>query len=78
MASSGPFIPDQALTVVRSAAEALVLDGTVTQANVGPDFISLWAIESEARARQIAAAFHAAVHGLQQLYIAVPSQRGRA
>jgi hypothetical protein len=35
-------------------------------------------IESEEKAREIAAAFHAALHGLQQLYIAVPSQRGRA
>ncbi|MET8780196.1 hypothetical protein [Streptomyces sp. NPDC004589] len=78
MTSSGPTIPDQAVTVLQSAAEALVLAGTVTQANIAPDYISMWAIEKEARAREIAAAFHAALHGLGQLYIAVPSERGRA
>ncbi|MCQ4042998.1 hypothetical protein ACFOSC_13825 [Streptantibioticus rubrisoli] len=78
MASSGPTIPDQAVTVLQSAVEALVSAGTATQANIGPDYISMWAIENEERAREIAAAFHAALLGLQQLYTAVPSQRGRA
>ncbi|MET7795803.1 hypothetical protein [Streptomyces decoyicus] len=78
LASSEPTIPDQAVTVLQSAAESLVSAGTVMQANVGPDYISMWAIESEERARELAAAFHAALHGLQQLHIAVPSQRGRA
>ncbi|KOU52165.1 hypothetical protein ADK55_16850 [Streptomyces sp. WM4235] len=77
MTSSGPRIPDEAMTVLRSAAEALVLAGTVTQANIAPDYISLYPIETEERAREIAAGFHAALHGLQQLYIAVPSQRRR-
>ncbi|MER5522553.1 hypothetical protein [Streptomyces sp. NPDC002763] len=76
--SSGPTIPEQAVVVLRSAAEALVIAGTVTQASIAPDYISMRAIESEEKAREIAAAFHAALHGLRQLYIAVPSQRGRA
>lgn len=75
MSSSGPTIPDEAVTVLRSAAEALVLTDTVTQANIAPDYISMWAIETEQKAREIAAAFHAALHGLRQLYIAVPSRR---
>ncbi|MGW3487075.1 hypothetical protein [Streptomyces sp. NPDC001054] len=75
MSSSGPTIPDEAVTVLRSAAEALVLTDTVAQANIAPDYISMWAIETEQRAREIAAAFHAALHGLRQLYIAVPSRR---
>lgn len=78
MTSSGHRIPDEAVTVLRSAAEALVLTDTVTQASIAPDYISMWAIETEERAREIAAAFHAALHGLQQLYIAVPGQRRRA
>ncbi|MFJ6664008.1 hypothetical protein [Streptomyces sp. NPDC091383] len=75
MSSSGPTIPDEAVAVLRSAAEALVLTDTVTQANISPDYISMWAIESEQRAREIAAAFHAALQGLRQLYIAAPIQR---
>ncbi|MFJ2072618.1 hypothetical protein ACIOHF_26670 [Streptomyces albidoflavus] len=71
-ASSGPTLPEQAAAVLQSAVEALVSDGTVTQANVAPDYISMRAIESEQKAREIAAAFHAAMHGLRQLYIAVP------
>lgn len=78
MASSEPPIPDEAVIVLRSAAEALVLADTVTQANIAPDYISMWAIETEERAREIAAAFHAALHGLQQLHVAVPGQRRRA
>jgi hypothetical protein len=78
MTSSGPTIPDQAVAVLMSAAEALVLAGTVMEASVGPDYISMRAIESEEKAREIAAAFHAALHGLRQLYIALPRQRGRA
>ncbi|MFF9772011.1 hypothetical protein ACF1GT_36585 [Streptomyces sp. NPDC014636] len=73
--SSGPTIPDQAVAVLQSAAEALVVAGTVTQASIAPDYISMRAIEKEAKAREIAAAFHAALHGLRQLFIAVPSQR---
>ncbi|WP_369391308.1 hypothetical protein AB5J72_29455 [Streptomyces sp. CG1] len=78
MASSGPTIPDQAVAVLQSAVETLVVAGTVAQASIAPDYISMGAIETEAKARDIAAAFHAALHGLRQLYIAVPSQRGRA
>lgn len=78
MASSGPSVPEQAVTVLRSAAEALVVAGTVTDAHIGADYISMGPIESENRAREIAAAFHAALYGLQQLHIAVPSQRGTA
>ncbi len=78
MASSKPFVPEQAMTALRSAAEALVIAGTVTQANVEDDYISLWKIESEEKARELAAAFHAALYGLQQLHLAVPSQHGRA
>ncbi|QRX92032.1 hypothetical protein [Streptomyces noursei] len=74
-ASSKPIVPEQAVTVLRAAAEALVIAGTVTQANVGADYISMWQIESEKKAREIAAAFHAALYGLQQLHIAVPSQQ---
>lgn len=78
MASSKPILPDQAVTALQSAAEALVRAGTVTNASVGADYISMWPIESEEKAREIAAAFHAALYGLQQLHIVVPSQRGRA
>lgn len=77
MSCSGSAIPDEAVTVLRSAAEALVLSDTVTQANIAGEYISMWAIECEQRAREIAAAFHAALHGFRQLYIAVPSQRRR-
>lgn len=77
-ASRGPLIPEQSLAVLRSAVEALVLAGTVTQANIGPDYISLSAIEGEEKAREIAAAFHAALSGLHQLHITVPSTEGRA
>ncbi|MEU0139436.1 hypothetical protein ABZ203_06225 [Streptomyces albidoflavus] len=77
-ASSGPTLPEQAAAVLQSAVEALVSDGTVTQANVAPDYISMRAIESEQKAREIAAAFHAAMHGLRQLYIAVPVPRRKA
>ncbi|MDG9719416.1 hypothetical protein QC282_22870 [Streptomyces sp. DH24] len=75
MTSSGPTIPDEAVTVLGSAAEALVLTDTVTQASIAPGYISLRVIETEQRAREIAAAFHAAMHGLRLLYTAVPSQR---
>lgn len=75
MASSKPYVPDQAMKIVQSAAETLVLDGTVEQANIGADYISMWPIETEGRAREIAAAFHAALYGLQRLHMAVPSQR---
>ncbi|MEV5732213.1 hypothetical protein [Streptomyces sp. NPDC052292] len=73
--SSGSVIPDQAVAVLQSAAEALVVAGTVTQASIAPDYVSMRSIENEEKAREIAAAFHAALHGLRQLYIAVPSQR---
>ncbi|MET7794908.1 hypothetical protein ABZV25_14290, partial [Micrococcus luteus] len=39
LASSGPTIPDQAVAVLQSAVEVLVSDGTVTQANIAPDYI---------------------------------------
>lgn len=74
MASSKPYVTDQAMAVLRSAAEALVLDGTVEQANIGADYIAMWPIETEERAREIGAAFHAAMFGLQLLHIAAPSQ----
>ncbi|MCX4235368.1 hypothetical protein [Streptomyces ortus] len=74
MASRKPYVPDQAMAILQSAAEALVLDGTVEQANIGADYISMWPIETEERAREIAAAFHAAMYGLQLLHIAAPSQ----
>lgn len=73
MASRKPYVSDQALAVLQSAAEALVLDGTVEQANVGADYISLWPIATEERAREIGAAFHAAMYGLQLLRMAAPS-----
>ncbi|MER5747065.1 hypothetical protein ABT097_27820 [Streptomyces sp. NPDC002225] len=73
MASRKPYVPDQAMAALKSAAEALVLDGTVAQANIGVDYILMWPIGTEDKAREIAAAFHAAMHGLQQLYLAVPS-----
>ncbi|MFE0347060.1 hypothetical protein [Streptomyces griseoluteus] len=74
MASRKPYVPEQAMAVLQSAAEALVLDGTVEQANIGADYISMWPIETEERAREIGAAFHAAIYGLQLLHIAAPSQ----
>lgn len=74
MASRKPYMPEQAMAVLQSAAEALVLDGTVDQANIGADYISMWPIETEERARELGAAFHAAMHGLQLLHIAAPSQ----
>ncbi|MFG2224849.1 hypothetical protein [Streptomyces sp. NPDC048644] len=77
MASRKPYVPDQAVTVLQSAAEALVLDGTVAQANIGADYISMWPIETEERAREIGAAFQAAMYGLQRLHIVVPRPRGR-
>ncbi len=77
-ASSGPTIPEEAVSVLHSAVEVLVSDGTATQASIAPDYISMRAIESEQKAREIAAAFHAAMQGLRQLYIAVPVPRGRA
>ncbi|MFJ4690806.1 hypothetical protein [Streptomyces sp. NPDC088766] len=76
MASRKPYVSDQAMTVLQAAAEALVLDGTVEQANIGADYISMWPIETEERAREIGAAFHAAMYGLQLLRIAAPSQPG--
>ncbi|MEU0455614.1 hypothetical protein ABZ322_21900 [Streptomyces sp. NPDC006129] len=78
MSCSGPTIPDEAVTVLQAAVEALVLADTVAEASIAPDYISMRAIESERRAREIAAAFHAALHGFRQLYIAVPSGRRRA
>ncbi|MEU2956289.1 hypothetical protein [Streptomyces xanthochromogenes] len=77
MASSKPIIPEQAVGPLRSAAEALVIDGTVEKANIGRDYISMWPIEGEARAREIATAFHAAMHGLQLLHMATPGQHQR-
>jgi hypothetical protein len=75
MSCSGPTLPDEAVAVLRSAIEALVLADTVAEANIAAEYISMRAIESEQRAREIAAAFHAALHGFRQLYTAVPSQR---
>ncbi|MGJ7878412.1 hypothetical protein [Streptomyces rochei] len=75
MASRKPQVTDQAMTVLQSAVEALVLEGTVAQANIGADYISMWPIKTEEKARAIAAAFHAAMHGLQQLHIVIPRLR---
>ncbi|MFF5975732.1 hypothetical protein ACFY7C_29910 [Streptomyces sp. NPDC012769] len=75
MASRKPFVSDQAMTVLKAAAEALVVDGLVAQANIGADYISMWPIKTEEKARDIAAAFHAAMHGLQQLQSIVPQPR---
>jgi hypothetical protein len=72
---NGPTIPDEAVAVLRSVAETLVLTDVVTQANIAPDYISMWAIESERKAREIAAAFHAAMQGLRLLYTVVPTQQ---
>ncbi|MFI6344951.1 hypothetical protein [Streptomyces sp. NPDC050560] len=74
MASRKPYVSDKAMKILESAAETLVLDGTVEQANIGADYISMWPIETEGRAREIAAAFHAALYGLQLLHMTVPSQ----
>ncbi|MCC8336642.1 hypothetical protein LMJ38_11945 [Streptomyces sp. R1] len=74
MSSSKPYVPDHAMALLRSAVEALVLDGTAEQGSVGADQISLWPIETESRAREIAAAFHAAMYGLQQLHMTVPAR----
>jgi hypothetical protein len=72
MASRKPYVPARATEILQSAAEALVLDGTVTQANIGAEYISMWPIATEKRAREIAAAFHAAMYGLQQLHMTIP------
>lgn len=77
-ASSKPLIPDSAADVLKSAVEALVTDGTVTRGSVGADYISLGPIATEKRAREIAAAFHAAMYGLQQLQVIAPSPPERS
>ncbi|MFD8615388.1 hypothetical protein ACFV09_41995 [Streptomyces sp. NPDC059631] len=76
-ASSGPAIAEPGVAVLQSAVEVLVSAGTVAEANIGPDYISLRAIEGEQKAREIAAAFHAVMHGLRLLYLAVPAPRRR-
>ncbi|MFE6835275.1 hypothetical protein ACFVFI_10640 [Streptomyces sp. NPDC057705] len=73
--SRGPYVPDEAISALKSAAESLVLDGTVTQADIASDYISMWPIATEEKAREIAAAFHAAMHGLQQLQNIAPRPR---
>ncbi|GGU20766.1 hypothetical protein GCM10010259_08780 [Streptomyces daghestanicus] len=50
----------------------------MTEDSVEPDYISLRAIKSEERAWEVAAAFHAALHGLRQLCLVVPGVSGRA
>ncbi|MEV5978881.1 hypothetical protein [Streptomyces sp. NPDC052114] len=77
MASSKPYVPEQAMKILEAAAETLVLDGTVEQANIGADYISMWPIKTESRAREIGAAFHAAMYGPQQLHMTVPVQTGK-
>ncbi|WP_239935043.1 hypothetical protein [Streptomyces sp. CBG31] len=74
MTSRKAYVPDRAVAVLQSAAEELVLEGIVEQAHVGADYISMWPIETEERARKIGAAFHAATYGLQLLHIAAPGQ----
>ncbi|MFI9028849.1 hypothetical protein [Streptomyces sp. NPDC053560] len=78
MASSKPYVPDEAMAILNSKVDALVLNGTVEQVYIGADYISMWPIKTEERAREIGAAFHAAMHGLQQLHMAVPDQRAKS
>lgn len=77
-------------SVVADLGSEELLAGAVAAAEVGPggggdegrlvvsSYISMWPFESEKRAREIGAAFHAAMYGLQLLHIAVPSQREKS
>lgn len=73
MTKSQHVVPDETAEVMKSAVVELVATGAVADgAALGPDYVSIWKIESEERAREIAAAFHAAMYGLEQpLRIAV-------
>lgn len=76
---SRPLVAGQAGAVLQAAVDTLVATGVAAGgAYSGPEYISLRKIEGEERAREIAAAFHAAMYGLQQLHIAVPSSLGSA
>ncbi|HET6860018.1 MAG TPA: hypothetical protein VFH94_23360, partial [Streptomyces sp.] len=73
---SRPLITDEAAAPLGAAVEVLVRTGQVAGgANFGTEYIVMRGIEGEDRAREIASAFHAAMHGLQQLHIAVPTGR---
>ncbi|WP_327349442.1 hypothetical protein OG772_13135 [Streptomyces sp. NBC_01321] len=76
---SRPLVTDEAANVLKAAVESLVATGVVAGgANFGTEYISMRKIENESRAREIAAAFHAAMYGLQQLHVAVPTPRESA
>ncbi|MEU2799440.1 hypothetical protein [Streptomyces sp. NPDC007117] len=67
-----PLVTDEAAQVLRSAVEELVATGAAAGgANFSTEYISMHQIASEGRAREIAAAFHGAIYGLQQLQAAV-------
>lgn len=73
---SRPLVTDEAAKVVRAAVEELVATGVAGGgANFSTEYISIRQIGSEGQAREIAAAFHAAIYGLQQLQVAVPIPR---
>ncbi|MFI2347135.1 hypothetical protein ACH492_08765 [Streptomyces sp. NPDC019443] len=74
MSTSQHVVPNEAAAVIEGAVTKLVATGVAGDgAAVGPDYISLSKIESEERARELAAIFHAAMYGLQQpLQIAIP------
>ncbi|WP_326671801.1 hypothetical protein [Streptomyces sp. NBC_01257] len=76
---SRPLVTDEAAKVLRSAVEELVATGAAAGgANFSTEYILLRKIGSEGQAREIAAAFHAAICGLQQLQVAVPIPRQSA
>ncbi|MFJ9574080.1 hypothetical protein [Streptomyces bacillaris] len=73
---SRPLVTGEAAKVLRSVVEELVATGAAAGgANFSTEYVSIHQIESEGRAREIAAAFHAALYGLQQLQVAVPISR---
>ncbi|MFD8619386.1 hypothetical protein [Streptomyces sp. NPDC059513] len=74
-----PLVTGEAAKVLRSAVEELVASGAAAGgANFSTEYVSIHQIGSEARAREIAAALHAAIYGLQQLQVAVPIPRQSA
>ncbi|MEU5632196.1 hypothetical protein ACH47C_23805 [Streptomyces rishiriensis] len=70
----GHVVPADAAAVVRKALTRLVLNREVrNHAAVGPDYVQLHGVKSEQRARELAAAVHAALYGdLEPLIRAVP------
>ncbi|GAA2994210.1 hypothetical protein [Streptomyces fulvorobeus] len=76
---SRPLVTDEAAKILRSAVEELVATGAAAGgADYSTEYISMHQVGSEGRAREIAAAFHAAIYGLQQLQITVPLPRQSA